>query len=126
MSIAPAFDAHWIAGWALLLGGFLTGALLGTGFHRTEFVGGYSSLRRRLWRLGHIACCALGILNLVTALAPVAPRPALGSTALIVGSIAMPLACFAVGCSARLRLLFLVPVMALVLAAITYLNGELP
>ena len=61
----PAF--HALAGWSLVLAGFASGALLGFGFHRETFWGGYASLRRRLVRLGHVACVALGVLNLLFA-----------------------------------------------------------
>lgn len=53
------------AGWSLILCGFVSGSLLGLGFHRAEFLGGYGSFRRRLLRLGHIALVALGMLNVL-------------------------------------------------------------
>ncbi|MCS7166565.1 MAG: hypothetical protein RMI91_13430 [Gemmatales bacterium] len=52
-------------GWLLIAVGFATGVGLGLGFRREDFLCGYSSLRRRLLRLGHIACVALGMNNVL-------------------------------------------------------------
>ena len=60
---------NWYAGWSLLLAAFATGAVIGLGFAREEFMGGYNSWRRRLTRLGHIALAALGMLNMIFGLA---------------------------------------------------------
>ena len=62
---------NFLAGWWLILAAFVTGAALGLGFHREDFLGGYGSFRRRLARLGHIALAALGGLNVLYGLAPV-------------------------------------------------------
>jgi hypothetical protein len=56
------------AGWVLVLLGLASGLFLGLGFHLDHFLGGYTSLRRRLVRLGHIALVALGALNVLWAL----------------------------------------------------------
>ena len=53
---------NWQAGWMLVLVGFAVGSGIGLGFARDEFLGGYTSLRRRMLRLGHIALVALGLL----------------------------------------------------------------
>ncbi len=55
--------------------------MIGLGFHREEFLGGYGSFRRRLLRLGHIALAALGSLNVLSGLSPVSVGPG-GRTAL--------------------------------------------
>lgn len=52
------------AAWAMMAVGALWGASLGLFFHRAEWLGGYESWRRRLLRLGHIACFGMGLLNL--------------------------------------------------------------
>ena len=62
-------------GWAWIAIGFVGGFLLGTRFHDDGFLGGYGSWARRLLRLGHIACVALGALNILFAVS--APRAAL-------------------------------------------------
>src|SRR5690242_6340009 len=89
---------NFIAGWWLVLAAFLTGAAIGLGFHREEFLGGYGSFRRRLLRLGHIALAALGAMNVLYGVSPL-PRPestgsAVAGGLLLAGAIAMPLVCF--------------------------------
>ena len=122
-----AHPAHWTLGWSLVLAGFASGAALGLGFLSPEFLGGYSSPRRRLLRLGHIALVALGMLNVLFALAPV---PVSGTTAasvaslgLAIGALSMPLACAFTAWRERLRVLFPVPVVALVAGAVAALGG---
>jgi hypothetical protein len=43
-----AHSLNFVAGWWLILAAFLTGAALGLGFHREDFLDGYGSFRRRL------------------------------------------------------------------------------
>jgi hypothetical protein len=115
-------------GWSAILAGFVSGMLLGLGFHRDEFLGGYASLRRRMLRLGHIALVALGALNVLFAQS--APRMklepgvfVLASNAWIAGGIAMPLCCALMAWRAGFRLLFALPVVCLILAASLTLAG---
>ncbi|MEM7516907.1 MAG: hypothetical protein AAF368_08290, partial [Planctomycetota bacterium] len=111
-------------GWALILAGFLSGALLGLGFHRADFLGGYGSLRRRMLRLGHIACVALGGMNLAYAISPVGEAfSALGSSAFFVGSITMPLVCWLTAWKQPWRHAFPVPVVALAIGALSAILG---
>src|SRR5262249_7949371 len=86
-------------GWTCVLGGVVSGVLMGLFFHKDEWLGGYSSFRRRLLRLGHIAFFGLGFLNLAFAMsvvqAPISPAlQRVASIALVVGALAMPLCCF--------------------------------
>ncbi len=85
-------------GWVWILVGFVTGLMLGLGFHRDDWLGGYGSFRRRLIRLGHISFLGLGLINILFALS--GPRIALGpaalafaSWALVAGGITMPACC---------------------------------
>ena len=111
----------WSFGWVLVLAGVASGALLGLGFHAEDFAGGYTSWRRRLTRLGHIACVALGMLVMLVALSPAAA--ATGTLASVcfglwrLGAVAMPTVCFLSAWRKPLRHLFAVPVLALALAA---------
>jgi hypothetical protein len=119
-----------VVGWSLIVAGFASGALLGTGFHRDDFLGGYGSWQRRLLRLGHIAAVALGMLNLLFAATVVRARPAIASasstealtstcaTLLALGGVAMPLTCLLVAFRPRLRGLFAIPVLLLLAAAV--------
>jgi hypothetical protein len=108
---------NWNAGWSLLLAGFASGAALGFFFHRPDFLGGYGSFRRRMLRLGHIACAALGMLNLIVALSP-QPSPLL-----VAGGVMMPAVCFLTAWKEKCRHLFFMPVLTLVAAVILILIG---
>ena len=104
--------------WLWMLVGFISGMLLGMGFHKAGWLGGYDSLQRRLYRLGHIACFALGSLNLMFYLTATSLQlsGAIVSTAgacFIVGAVAMPLCCVLMAHWPRLHLIFAVPVVSL-------------
>jgi len=118
---------NWYGGWGLLLASFVVGAIVGLGFWRENFMGGYGSWRRRMVRLGHIALAALGILNMVYGLAgvPVAGTwQAFGAgVGLLVGGVAMPLVCFLAAWRMGWRHAFVVPVCALVAAVVCVLMG---
>src|SRR5262245_16373303 len=106
----------WYAGWSLILSAFVTGAVLGLFFDRDDFLGGYGAFRRRLFRLGHIAQAALGMLNVLYALSPANPSPTWLDQAAVLGfltgGISMPLVCFLSGWRPGFRRLFVVPVVA--------------
>lgn len=115
------------AGWTLILLAFLSGAVVGLGFHKPGFLGGYDSLRRRMTRLGHIAFAALGMINILYALTPF---PAPGSAAalvagvgLVVGGATMPVVCFLTAWREPCRHLFFIPVASLVSAVVAILVG---
>ena len=115
------------AGWWLILAAFLSGAVIGLGFHREEFLGGYGSFRRRLLRLGHIALAALGMLNVVYGLSPEPNGPAapaaLPGALLLAGAVAMPLVCFLSAWRMPFRRLFFIPVTLLLAAVVLILRG---
>jgi hypothetical protein len=117
--------ANFLAGWTLVLAGFVSGAGLGLFFHRDDFWGGYESFRRRIVRLGHIALVALGMLNVLLSVAvPSDTRFARASSMLmILGGIAMPAVCFLTGWRQPFRHLFFIPVLSLVAAVIFILLG---
>ncbi len=113
------------AGWWLVLLAFVSGAVIGLGFHREDFLGGYSSFRRRLLRLGHIACAALGLFNVVFGLAPVATGASFLNAwpggLLLAGGIAMPAVCFLTAWKPAFRHLFFIPVSLLLAAVVLIL-----
>ena len=115
-----AHALNFETGWWLILTAFVTGALIGLGFHREDFLGGYGSFRRRLVRLGHIALAALGALNVVYGISPVPAGPGAVASApgylLIAGAIAMPSVCFLSAWRQPFRHLFFVPVSLLIAA----------
>ena len=108
-------------GWSLVLAGFASGALIGLGFHREAFFGGYGSWRRRLLRLGHVACVALGALQMLAALSPAGGASGALADACSVlwrtGAVAMPVVCFLSAWRPSFRHLFFVPVLSLAGAA---------
>lgn len=116
----PTLDARTLSllAWSLIVAGFLSGAALGLFFHREEFLGGYASFRRRLLRLGHIACLALGLLTLQlqeTLAAHAAPTaPHWLAPAFLAGAALMPTVCFLTAWRRPFRHLFALPVALLV------------
>ena len=120
-----------IAGWLGMLAGVLSGAVLGLFFHREDWMGGYSSYRRRLARLGHIAFFGLGFLNLIFA-ATAAQLPLTGrslttaSSTLILGAATMPLCCFLSAWRKPLRHLFPIPVISITTGLLAILIGGWP
>jgi hypothetical protein len=127
LSVHPV---NWEFGWCLILSAFVTGGVLGLFFDRRDFLSGYGSFRRRLFRLGHVAQAALGMLNLLYALGPAETSPSwtgqAASVCFLTGGLAMPLVCFLTGWRPGFRHLFPVPVVALVLAVLFTLTGGLP
>src|SRR6185436_16610328 len=96
----------------------LSGAVLGTRFHHEEWLGGYGSFKRRLYRLGHISFLGLAAMNLLfyfTALsAPTDPTDTLwASRGFLIGAFTMPLCCAAMAHFPKAHYLFAVPVVTL-------------
>jgi hypothetical protein len=124
---APTYPINFVAGWLLVLAAFATGAVIGLSFHREDFLGGYNSFPRRLLRLGHIACAALGLMNVLFSIGPwPAPGSTLGtvaSAAFIVGGVSMPVVCFLTAWRKPFRHIFAVPVTALFVGVIATLLG---
>ena len=108
------YSINALAGWYGFLAGGLTGATLGLFFHRESWLGGYGSFERRFFRLGHIACFGLGLINLLFALTVTATGDAgdAGSALLIVALITMPATCVLTALRRGFRHLFFVPVGA--------------
>jgi hypothetical protein len=118
---------NWFAGWGLILAAFVSGAGIGLFFHRDDFWGGYSSFRRRIVRLGHIALAALGMMNVLFAVSVPSGSPQnVASIFLLTGAIAMPAVCFLTGWRTVFRHLFAVPVISLITAVVLILCGGTP
>jgi hypothetical protein len=118
-----------LAGWIGMLLGVATGATIGLFFHNDEWLGGYSSYRRRLVRLGHISFFGLGFLNMIFAfsVAPLNLRDGgltLASWSLITGSVTMPACCFLTAWRKSLRHLFPIPVLATLTGILAILIGR--
>ena len=116
-------NVNLIFSWAWILLGFLSGLALGLFFDREDWLGGYTSFRRRLYRLGHISFFGLGAVNLMFyftarfALPPSDLRD-LASISFILGGVTMPLACLIVAHRQQWKSLFAIPVVSLVIAGL--------
>jgi hypothetical protein len=114
----------------MILTAFVTGGILGLFFHDERFLGGYTSFRRRIVRLGHIALAALGMLNVLYGLSNPGPNDSgearAASIAFIVGGVGMPAVCFLTGWREAFRYLFVIPVVALIVAVVFTLRGSGP
>lgn len=117
-----------IGGWAGMLAGVLSGAVIGLFFHREDWMGGYGSYRRRLTRLGHISFFGLGFLNLIFAatlgqLSLHGSSLAVASWALVAGAVTMPVCCFLSAWRKQFRHLFPVPVLSITAGILAILIG---
>ena len=110
---------HLLLAWVWIWLGFLSGFALGLFFHREDWLGGYASLKRRLYRLCHVSFFGLGVLNLCFYVTAQATGTTMGvalsiaSWAFIVGAVFMPLCCLLMAHFPRSRLLFGLPVVSL-------------
>ena len=117
-----------VTGWSGMLGGVVSGAVLGLFFHNENWMGGYASFRRRLARLGHISFFGLGFLNLLLAftnqIVGLPDRAAsVAAGALILGAVAMPPCCFLAAWRPSFRHLFAVPVAGVFTGVVATLVG---
>lgn len=108
--------------------GGLWGAAMGIFFHRSEWLGGYGSFRRRLLRLGHIACFGLAFVNLAFAFTVhtgYATGPSLDTAgALFIGAlVSMPAVCALAAWKEPFRKIFFIPVGCTVLAIAAMLTS---
>ena len=113
-----AVRLNLILAWTWILLGFLTGLLMGFYFHRENWLGGYGSHQRRLYRLGHISFFGLGVVNLcfyltAQAIGMVGTPLSIASWSFVVGAISMPLCCLAMAHFPRSHAFFGVPVISL-------------
>jgi hypothetical protein len=105
--------------WLWIVLGFVTGFVLGLNFHREDWLGGYGSFKRRLYRLAHISFFGLGAVNLMFYFT--AKQFACGGTmgtvaswGFVAGAVTMPICCFIMAHHVKARALFLIPVISLV------------
>ena len=106
-----------------MLAGFVSGAIIGLKFHREDWLGGYTSHRRRMLRLGHISFFGLAVINVMfhsvaAQFAADHAAVAVASWAFVVGAVTMPVACALVAWSARLKDVFVLPVSSLLTGAV--------
>jgi hypothetical protein len=116
------------AGWAGMLLGLVSGAIIGLGFHKEAFAGGYTSFRRRMLRLGHVAFFALGMVNVLFALtltssSVVLGSPQIASACLAAGGFTMPAVCFLTAWKTPFRHVFPLPVILVLVPVLLLLEG---
>ena len=109
-----------ILAWTWIWVGFLSGLLMGLFFHRENWLGGYGSHKRRLYRLGHISFFGLGVVNLcffltAQAIGMEGARLTIASWSFIVGAISMPICALAMAHYPRSHVFFGVPVISLLI-----------
>jgi hypothetical protein len=109
--------------WLWILLGFVSGMALGLFFHHENWLGGYGSFKRRMYRLGHISFFGLGAVNLLfwltTKNVPLTdPLAGIAAWAFIVGAITMPVCCVIMAHFPKAHLVFAVPVVSLITAGI--------
>jgi hypothetical protein len=108
--------------WLLVLAGFLTGMVMGMRFGDENWLGGYSSPRRRLYRLGHISFFGLAAINImfyftVRSIPNPGPFVSAASAALILGGLTMPICCWLMARDKRAQWSFGIPVLSLIAGA---------
>ncbi len=113
------FPLNLVLAWLWILLGFISGMVLGMFFHGENWLGGYGSFKRRMYRLGHISFFGLGIVNLLFCLTVqtfslAGPFVAGASWAFMVGAISMPLCCVVMAHFPKAHLFFAVPVISLI------------
>src|SRR5208337_2161644 len=113
------YNSNLFLAWLWILLGFFSGMVLGMFFHGEKWLGGYASLKRRMYRLGHISFFGLGVLNLLFVLT--VRNLSLGGTlthfaslAFIIGAVAMPVCCVVMAHFPKTHLIFAVPVVSLI------------
>lgn len=117
-----------LAGWLGVLGGVLSGAIIGLFFHHENWAGGYGSFTRRMLRLGHISFFGIGFLNFAIGLtfATVAlpdTHMQFAAWAMIAGAITMPLLCFLTAWRKNFRHFFFIPVLSVLGSALAVVTG---
>jgi len=117
------FHLNLVIAWLWILLGFVSGMVLGLFFHRENWLGGYTSFKRRLYRLAHISFFGLGVVNLLFCLTVqnfslAGPLVHFASLAFITGAIAMPVCCVVMAHFPKAHMIFAVPVVSLIAGGI--------
>lgn len=117
-----AVASNLFVAWIWMFLGFLSGAILGSFFHKDGWLGGYASFRRRMYRLGHISFFGLALMNLmfyvtVREAALAGPLITWASRGFLLGALTMPVCCALMAHLPGTRLLFAIPVVSLISAS---------
>ena len=117
--------------WIGILCGFASGIYLGLNFHKDNWLGGYGSFKRRLYRLAHISFFGLGGINFifyftVQKYATAGLPTLIAAFGFMEGAISMPICCVWMANNPRIQPLFAVPVISLMTGAICTLMEIIP
>jgi hypothetical protein len=110
-------------GWLWILLGFVSGMVLGLFFRGENWLGGYGSFQRRMYRLAHISFFGLGAVNLLfwltmrSALAS-GSMAQIASWAFVAGAFTMPLCCVLMAQFPKAHMVFAVPVISLIVGGV--------
>ncbi len=112
-------NPNLLLAWLWILLGFVSGMALGMFFHDENWLGGYGSFQRRMYRLGHISFFGLGAVNLLfwLTMRDIPSADLLiqsASWTFIIGAISMPVCCVVMAHFPKARLIFAVPVISLI------------
>ena len=112
-------NPNLILAWLWILLGFVSGMVLGLFFRGENWLGGYASFKRRMYRLGHISFFGLGAVNLLFCLTVqnfslAGPLVHFASWTFVIGAVAMPVCCAVMASFPKAHLIFSVPVVSLI------------
>lgn len=112
------------AAWTGFLLGVISGAIPGLFFHKTDWLGGYTSWSRRLIRLAHISFFGIGILNLALGLTThvLDITATIASALMIVAAATMPTVCYASAFKPVFRHLFFIPAGSVLLSIVLFIE----
>ena len=116
-------NPNLILAWLWILLGFVSGMMLGLFFRGENWLGGYASFKRRMYRLGHISFFGLGAVNLLFCLTVqnfslAGPLVHFASWTFVIGAVAMPVCCAVMASFPKANLIFSVPVVSLIAGGI--------
>ena len=123
---ADAAQLNLLFAWLWILLGFVSGMILGFFFRGDNWLGGYASFKRRMYRLGHISFFGLGAVNLLFWLTlqkipALQPLTGIASWAFIIGGLTMPVCCAIMAHYRKAHLIFSVPVLSLIIGGVLML-----
>ena len=112
-------NPNLILAWLWILLGFVSGMMLGLFFRGENWLGGYASFKRRMYRLVHISFFGLGAVNLLFCLTVqnfslAGPLVHFASWTFVIGAVAMPVCCAVMASFPKAHLIFSVPVVSLI------------
>lgn len=112
-----------IMAWAWILCGFLSGMIMGMFFHKEQWLGGYASHKRRLYRLGHISFFGLALINFLfyvtfKQVPDMSTTLLIASWGFIAGALTMPVCCGIMAHFPKVYLIFSIPVISLIAGAV--------